>query len=152
MNTDVPAISREALERHWVNFMNPDDDAAKAAQEAAVAYAEAYCADHDFPPGMITERLTSAFGTYVYVHAHLAGRLLTPGEYEREFAVDLDPDAPVWVNWPYGKSADEIRLMRYGRLRESSLAHLIDFMRVWVCTGPYPGKKTGKKEDDHHGA
>jgi hypothetical protein len=138
--TAAARLSVETLEKLWANYTDMNDREAAEAREAAARYARNMLGEKHFH-GLMVDTVIAEFGVFVYVYSHLGNRLLTPEEYEKEFVKELDSNAPVWVDYPYGKK-DEIRLMRYGTVKRSSLRKLIDFMRVRVCTGPCPEKKT----------
>jgi hypothetical protein len=130
-------LSVETLDKLWENYTHLADEDARAAQEEATEYARARYGQKGFT-GHMVDAVIAGFGMFVYVYRHLGRHLLTPDEYEKEFAERLNDGAPVWVDWPYGKR-EETRLMYYGTVRRSAMRRLLDFRRVKVCMGPCPG-------------
>jgi hypothetical protein len=124
------------LDRHWENYLAIGDKDALKARDEAVAYARERLEKTGIG-GIIAEVAAAEFGIYVYVYSRLKNRPLSPGEWEREFVTKLDAASPVWVETPYGKKGTR-EVMRYGEVKYGGLRPLIDYMKVWVCTGPCP--------------
>jgi hypothetical protein len=124
------------LDGFWENYSLIDDITALEARESAIIYARERLKKTGIG-GMMADVVAAEFGMYVYAYTHFKTHLFSPGEWEREFREKLDIASPVWVQTPYGKK-DRREVMRYGEIRYGELHALINYRKVWVCTGPYP--------------